>query len=377
MADIKIPISMDAGTIDVALRIEEQREDGTRATEISFPDNSDYKCYFAGASNEYAYVDTADYSNDVFSVEGWVYVDLSNSSFPFSKWNYTPNERCWTVNLNANGSISFLTSPDGTNSNTYLTATGQITTATWTHICVTYNGTQGQGNAIIYVNGLPVTTTYGGENKGSGVNAITSELTVAAAFGGAALEINGSLNEVRYWSGVRTPTEIADNWDIPVATDAAGLEGYWKFENNYDDSSIKGNDLTAVNTPTFLDTDIGCKYAREGIWISDDLDSGVDDSDWDMSSIEIFENPNSEAGTIKYQYAYGNSADPTNWNGDWKTKGEIQALSDPSGRYFRLKIQLSGDGTQNAIISDGWITVTVTAGGGTDIAQVNKTGNFQ
>ena len=31
----------------------------------------------------------------------------------------------------------------------------------------------------------------------------------------------------------------------------AGFAGYWKLNNNYDDKTSNGNDLTATNSPTF------------------------------------------------------------------------------------------------------------------------------
>ena len=95
--------------------------------------------------------------------------------------------------------------------------------------------------------------------------------------------------------------------------------------------------------------------------ICSSMDSGIVGSTWDMSTFNMFENPNSEEGTITYKYAYGDSTDPTNWNGVWLTKAQLQAVADKVGRYLRIQVLLDGGVTPvGCTIGEGSIYCTTT-----------------
>lgn len=78
-------------------------------------------------------------------------------------------------------------------------------------------------------------------------------------------------------------------------------------------------------------------------------DSGVDGTTWDMSSIVMLENLYGEAGSITYEYGASNSSPPS-LSGSYQDQTALKTESDPTGRYFRLKVKLTGDGSQDA----GW-----------------------
>jgi hypothetical protein len=69
-----------------------------------------------------------------------------------------------------------------------------------------------------------------------------------------------------------------------------------------------------------------------------------------MSTFNMYET----LGTITYQYAYGETANPSNWNGSWLTKAQVKAASNVTGRYFKIKATLAG-GDYDATLSDGSI----------------------
>jgi hypothetical protein len=93
----------------------------------------------------------------------------------------------------------------------------------WVHIAMVWNGT----NLITYVNGLPKITT-----AGNGVTALaTASSTVMIGCNPTNNScFNGLFDELRIWKVARTATEIHDSYNKPVATDSAGLVGYWKFD---------------------------------------------------------------------------------------------------------------------------------------------------
>ena len=88
-----------------------------------------------------------------------------------------------------------------------------------------------------------------------------------------------------------------------------------------------------------------------------DVDSGRDDSEWDMSSIAFA----GSATGLTFQYACGNSASPSNWNGSWLSLAQLQAESDPAGRYFKTKIAVASDGATQREVTEGTVNVKVAA----------------
>src|SRR5262249_32319913 len=71
---------------------------------------------------------------------------------------------------------------------------------------------------------------------------------------GIFLFYGGEMDEVRIWNIVRTPAEIAANFNRHVAPDSQGLLGYWQFDEAIDqqqisDSSIYGNHGVLGDSP--------------------------------------------------------------------------------------------------------------------------------
>lgn len=69
--------------------------------------------------------------------------------------------------------------------------------------------------------------------------------------GSPALFFDGKLDDVRVWNTARTGTQISTNYSQELAGSESNLVGYWKFNNNYNDSTSNGNNLTASGSPVF------------------------------------------------------------------------------------------------------------------------------
>ena len=126
-------------------------------------------------------------------------------------------------------------------------ATFAVTPNVWTHIAVTYDGT----NVKFYNNGslastVPATTTLGTS---------TNEMRIGR---GNSDPGSGYLDEIRLWSVVRTQAEITNNmcnkW---IPNNATGLKAKWHFDNDYIDS-VSGWNGTAIGTCSFDTTGIYC-----------------------------------------------------------------------------------------------------------------------
>lgn len=77
------------------------------------------------------------------------------------------------------------------------------------------------------------------------------------------------------------------------------------------------------------------------------LDSGVDDARWDMSTFLALENLYGEEGNVRYRAAAGNASGAA-VSGSWLTAAQMASEADKIGRYLHLAVQLNGDGSQDA-----------------------------
>ncbi len=105
-----------------------------------------------------------------------------------------------------------------------LVAGSALTTNTWHHVAVTFDNTSSA--AILYVDGSSVAT---------GTLAGTPVSSTATVFLGASSTtpdnaFTGRLDEVRFWSGVRSGTEISAAYQSPLVGDETNLLAYWPFD---------------------------------------------------------------------------------------------------------------------------------------------------
>jgi hypothetical protein len=97
------------------------------------------------------------------------------------------------------------------------------------------------------------------------------------------------------------------------------------------------------------------------------IDSGSSGTAWGMSSFIGLENPYMEYapysqigfGTVKYQFGASDTNPPT-LNGTWLSLATIQAQSNPTGRYFKLSVQLNAtNGYEFTAFAGGSIQATI------------------
>ena len=98
---------------------------------------------------------------------------------------------------------------------------------------------------------------------------------------------------------------------------------------------------TAAPTATLTEIDFGTAYGS-----------------WDISTIDIFENPDSETGSLAYQYSASNTSGVHTYNGTWLTLAQLQAETDPTGRYLSIKVRFTSTGLQRCALKDGEISAS-------------------
>ncbi|WP_457635796.1 LamG domain-containing protein [Persephonella sp.] len=210
----------------------------------------------ASASNQYAYITDANQTGLDLTGDFTFECFLKLSSQPATGVHYTIASK-WVT-----GSNGYIVSysdfsgtkylrivlRDGTNSTSTEKIIAQtLNTGTWYHIAVVYDASA--GSAEWYVNGKSIGTVTG---LPTSVNNSSADFVLGddANHSGSA-DYDGLIDDVRVWNDIRTANEILVNMDTELTGTEANLQGYWKFNNDYTDSTSNGNDLTAVNSPVF------------------------------------------------------------------------------------------------------------------------------
>lgn len=187
------------------------------------------------------------------TIEMWVKLESLPSSgstmFIASKYGSSGN-RSWIAGIwNDSGTykIGMNVSQNGTNTigeSAYQTWAG-AETGVWHHI------------AVVYEASTRIETYLDGSSLGSYTSSVYSSLydsTDIFAIGSSQAgtgNLDGLIDDVRYWGDARTTSEISSNYNTELNGDEAGLISYWKLNNSLVDENANGNDLTNNNSATF------------------------------------------------------------------------------------------------------------------------------
>ena len=211
---------------------------------------------FESSSSQYAYITDAnqtglDLSGD-FTIEWWQKLETlpsvaGNSYAVLTKFT---TSQAYRILLLDTGKLQVYVSGDGTSTNRdYWTSTNDyVGVGTWVHYAVTYDLSERE--FTVYQNGEAFAGSTTKNGTVSAINNSSDPVYIGAYGTGPSLYFDGLIDEVRVWSDVRTPTEIADNYD---KEDPAGdnLVAYWKFNDSALDETANDNDLTLVNSPVY------------------------------------------------------------------------------------------------------------------------------
>lgn len=119
---------------------------------------------------------------------------------------------------------------------------------TWIRAAVTWDGAT--KTAKFYYNGILIGSATG-TNVGS-LNNADSDVCIGTSYTSSGSSIDGLMDDARMWSTVRTQAQIQANMNTQLVGNESGLQAYYKLNNNYNDSTSNGNNLTAANSPVFV-----------------------------------------------------------------------------------------------------------------------------
>ncbi|MFN0040815.1 MAG: LamG-like jellyroll fold domain-containing protein, partial [Burkholderiales bacterium] len=137
--------------------------------------------------------------------------------------------RTYSLWLNRNGSLHFTSANGFFQDGVVNTAVGTIKTDQWIHFSGVVDRDTGTMRA--YVGDKLVAT--GSVGSGDAASNPTGELRLGdttESLAGDFTRFKGALDEVRIWNVARSEADIQHDFQRIVAADAAGLVGYWRFE---------------------------------------------------------------------------------------------------------------------------------------------------
>lgn len=199
-----------------------------------------------------------------FTLEFWVRFESlpgSGDSFSFfEQWN-TSGQRSKVIGWNNDAGTHKMfisTSSDG-NSGGSIT-TGQVTLATpsldtWYHYGVVYDATAGEAKVFRAAEcgtHAQEGSTLTGLN--TSIHNSTANITMFSPGVNFTTYYDGLIDEYRAWSATKSAADLDAAMNEELVGDETNLQGYWKFNDDANDSTANGNTLTLVNSPAYSET---------------------------------------------------------------------------------------------------------------------------
>lgn len=207
-----------------------------------------------GSSQYLSRADTASLSiTGDMTIELWVYLESAPSSGEVyemvNKYEETGNQQSYGLYYQNNGGtprLVFLASSAGS-SNVEMAKNQTISTATWTHVAITY--TASTGTTEFYINGASIGTTAGGP---ASIYDSTADFRIGARFTPTASGyFDGYIDDVRIWNAVRSAANINFFKNKTLSGSETNLQGYWQLNNALTDSTSNANTLTNNGSAVF------------------------------------------------------------------------------------------------------------------------------
>jgi len=179
------------------------------------------------------------------TIEFWTNPEsLGGSPTPIiSKWDTGATQCSYKISISSTG--LYLALENGSCAGNFDSMSYTFNTATWVHIALVFEDVGSTYDVDVYIDGILQDTLSLGPSA-------IGDSTASFLIGGQLADStwDGIIDEVRFWSDIRTANEILNNYDQECLIDETGLVSFWRFENDATDS-YGSNDLTAANSPTF------------------------------------------------------------------------------------------------------------------------------
>jgi hypothetical protein len=121
-----------------------------------------------------------------------------------------------------------------------------LTIGAWNHIAMVYN--QGATSIEFFVNGVSL-----GVNTDSRMTSIanTDADFAIGVYQPATAPYDGLIDEVRIFNSTKNAAQILADYQRELAGNESNLQGYWDFDDSYNDKTSNHNNLSISGTPVF------------------------------------------------------------------------------------------------------------------------------
>lgn len=212
-----------------------------------------------------------------FSISGWFKLESQPSASQMalvSKRDTSNHGYSLKYNNSGGNYIIRLSALTGASEITidYSSASPILANGVFAHVATTWDTA---GNAIIYLNGLPVkTSSSGGSPTGTATPFTIGDSDTGS--GASGINYDGIIDEVGVWSRVLTPDEVLQLYNNgsglayalspSTSTLLAYINNYWKLDETSGNAvdSVSGNTLTNNNTVAYSTGKVGAKAADFG-----------------------------------------------------------------------------------------------------------------
>jgi len=208
---------------------------------------------------------------DTLTIEAWIYLDsLPATDVRYAivvKADFNSVDNSYGFEIRNNGGVIYMDARvEGTATGLASNDTrgwnwGALVPEVWYHVAFTYdiNEANVADRFHLYIDGSEELVQLPGAGSGSNgaIDSIRNTATpmiIGARIGTGKMinQFNGDIDEVRIWNTVRSPTEIAESYNIELVGDETDLVGYWPLDNHLNDASGRGNVASPIGpTPTF------------------------------------------------------------------------------------------------------------------------------
>lgn len=197
-------------------------------------------------TNDYVDLGSQILNSSAFTIEAWVNGSSFANTGRFNRimalnyGSYT-SDNPFTLFVDNSGNIGYVfgTGATATDQQAPLSFSPTLSSSTWYHVVLTFDGAQKQ----LYVDGVLYGTI---SDAGTFTNTNSESLIIGDFDTGSSDngEWEGSIDEVRIWSDVRTQQEILDNMFANLTGDEANLAAYYRFNQGIGDSNTNLPDLS-------------------------------------------------------------------------------------------------------------------------------------
>lgn len=190
-------------------------------------------------------IDTTDIANveGALTISAWINVDdLTNGYVILAKYHSTNSLKSWLFRINSTSELAFYTYNGSAQA--VIASTNTISSDTWTHILMTFDGTAGTDKVDFYINGA--LCTLNATNDDTYVPANTATVITMGRWASATGFNDGISTEEAIWNVELTTAQIAQLASsrikgMPLQIQSTALKGYWSMDDQETGTSADGD----------------------------------------------------------------------------------------------------------------------------------------